>query len=181
MNPSNRGSDEPAAPDNDPMALPGVPGGRPEDDSLVAGQARPAGSNTKTSRPNSDRTNRLYPIQGPDPLDRSTHGHRQLLGWLGILLPLICLVWSAVFPTTVRLSSSEVITPTLKSVSAYYYTSAVWAFVGILVGMALFLFTYKGSPAPRAPPLLEWLCSRRTHRTGFCKLRGGAVGWEWHT
>jgi phosphoglycerol transferase MdoB-like AlkP superfamily enzyme len=32
----------------------------------------------------------------------------------------------------------------LSSVSAYYYTGAVAAFVGILVALAVFLFTYRG-------------------------------------
>ncbi len=32
----------------------------------------------------------------------------------------------------------------LESVSAYYYTGAVAAFVGLLVALALFLFTYRG-------------------------------------
>jgi hypothetical protein len=32
----------------------------------------------------------------------------------------------------------------LESISAYYYTGAVAAFVGMLVALALFLFTYRG-------------------------------------
>jgi hypothetical protein len=32
----------------------------------------------------------------------------------------------------------------LESISAYYYTGAVTAFVGMLVALALFLFTYRG-------------------------------------
>lgn len=88
---------------------------------------------------------RIYPIPpNVDPLDRSTHGFRQLLGWLGMLLPPLCVGWAAFFPTTVTGLDGEIQMTHLDSVSAYYYTSAVWAFVGILVAMGLFLFTYKG-------------------------------------
>jgi hypothetical protein len=87
---------------------------------------------------------RFYPLEERDPLDLSTHGLRQLLGWLGILLPLLCVAWAALFPTTVKGPDGEILTVRFTSVSAYYYTSSVWAFVGILVGMGLFLFTYKG-------------------------------------
>lgn len=79
----------------------------------------------------------LYPLPPPDPLDLSTHGLRQLLGYLGVALPLVCWAWTGVFP-------SADVPHALSSVSAYYYTSAVWAFVGMLVAMGLFLFTYRG-------------------------------------
>ena len=39
---------------------------------------------------------------------------------------------------------------TLNSVSAYYYTGAVAAFVGVLFALALFLFTYRGYKNDRA-------------------------------
>lgn len=90
------------------------------------------------------KTRQLYPIPSDDPLDRSTHGFRQLLGWLGILLPPACVAWSTVFPTTVIEAGQMVPLSHLGSVSAYYYTSGVAAFVGVLVSMGLFLFTYKG-------------------------------------
>ena len=99
----------------------------------------------------------IYPIPPDvDPLDRSTHGFRQLLGWLGMLLPLLCLVWARLFPTTVMGPGGETRIAPLDSVSAYYYTSAVWAFVGILVAMGLFLLTYKGYE-DKAGPLDFWL------------------------
>jgi len=100
---------------------------------------------------------RFYPIPPDvDPLDRSTHGFRQLLGWLGMLLPLLCVLWTALFPTTITGLEGETQVTHLDSVSAYYYTSAVWAFVGILVAMGLFLLTYKGYE-DRAGPLDFWL------------------------
>lgn len=71
--------------------------------------------------------------------DRSTHLHRQLIGYLGALLPV--LVWgvSALLPTPPQ--------PRLRpwdSISAYYYSSAVPVFAGILASLSVFLFTYKG-------------------------------------
>lgn len=88
---------------------------------------------------------RVYPIPPDvDPLDRSTHGFRQLMGWLGMALPLLCVGWATLFPTVIAGDGGDVLLTRLDSVSAYYYTSGVWAFVGILVAMGLFLFTYKG-------------------------------------
>lgn len=91
---------------------------------------------------------RLYPVPADDdPLDLSTHGFRQLLGGLGIALPPLCWLWANLLPPT---GTSEGLLArlwplrSLDSVSAYYHTSAVWAFVGILVAMGLFLFTYRG-------------------------------------
>jgi len=100
---------------------------------------------------------RLYPIPPDvDPLDRATHGFRQLLGLLGMLLPLLCVGWAALFPTAITDADGGLLIPDLTSVSAYYYTSAVWAFVGILVAMGLFLFTYKGYD-DKAGPWDYWI------------------------
>jgi len=88
------------------------------------------------------------PIQpgGPDPEpdrsqahDLSHQAHRQLIGYLGILLPIL-LLGIAFFRPTPGLPRWGPLT----SVSAYYYTGAVGAFVGILFALALFLFTYGG-------------------------------------
>lgn len=73
--------------------------------------------------------------------------HRRLIGYLGIALPVVIVLIAGIRPTT-SLPGWE----TLDSVSAYYYTGAVAAFIGTLGALALFLYTYRGysdSPADR--------------------------------
>ncbi len=60
---------------------------------------------------------------------------RRLIGFLGILLPLICITFGWFF-------GSYKVQP---SISLYYYTNVRDFFVGILFVMSLFLMTYKGS------------------------------------
>ena len=79
----------------------------------------------------------LFAQSGSD--DLSTHAHRQLIGWLGFLLPLLLWVMVGWRPT----EGLERWEP-LSSVSAYYHTGAVAAFVGVLAALAVFLFTYRG-------------------------------------
>ncbi len=62
--------------------------------------------------------------------------HRQLIGYVGLLLPLILILLSLWRDGVDRWWS-------LNSISAYYYSGAVSAFVGMLVSLALFLFTYR--------------------------------------
>src|SRR5687768_11290817 len=71
--------------------------------------------------------------------DRSDNSHRQLIGYIGLALPLILVLIAALRPPdpTARWRI-------LDSISAYYYTGAVAAFVGMLVALALFLITYRG-------------------------------------
>jgi hypothetical protein len=73
------------------------------------------------------------------PDDRSDHRHRQLIGYVGLLLPIVLFLFAGLFPTA-ELPRWGVLT----SISAYYYTAAVAAFIGLLVALALFLFTYRG-------------------------------------
>ncbi|MBL7776668.1 MAG: hypothetical protein JNK66_00075 [Chitinophagales bacterium] len=61
---------------------------------------------------------------------------RQLLGWLGILLPIILAAWSLFG------ACGEV----QESISAYYYTPLRNVFIGILCSIALFLVSYTGYP-----------------------------------
>jgi len=68
-----------------------------------------------------------------------------LIGYLGLLLPLILFGLAGLRPTP-GLPRWE----TLNSVSAYYYTGAVAAFIGVIVALALFLFTYRGYKDDRA-------------------------------
>ena len=59
---------------------------------------------------------------------------RRWIGILGILLPFVCLGGGRVFAGL----------PTQESISFYYYTNMRDFFVGLLVGVALFLVTYRG-------------------------------------
>jgi hypothetical protein len=63
--------------------------------------------------------------------------HRQLIGYVGLVLPFLL-----VFIVLSR--DGVAIWQTLDSISAYYYTGAVTAFAGMLIALALFLFTYRG-------------------------------------
>src|SRR5262245_8978112 len=67
----------------------------------------------------------------------SDHAHRQLIGYIGLVLPFL-LIFIAVARDGMEQWRS------LESISAYYYTGAVAAFVGMLVALALYLFTYPG-------------------------------------
>jgi hypothetical protein len=79
----------------------------------------------------------FFPATEPD--DRSSHAHRQLIGALGLVMPLLLWVIAAWRP----LPLVPRWTP-LDSVSAYYHTGAVVAFVGVVIALAVFLFTYRG-------------------------------------
>ena len=71
--------------------------------------------------------------------DLSSHTHRQLIGLLGMLLPILVVIIAWLRPTEV-LPGTEL----LNSVSAYYYTGAAPVFAGLLAALATFLFTYRG-------------------------------------
>lgn len=59
---------------------------------------------------------------------------RRLIGILGMILPLVCAVGGLIFTKT----------SLLANISSYYYTNMRDVFVGILVGVSMFLMTYKG-------------------------------------
>jgi len=73
------------------------------------------------------------------PDDLSGRLHRQLIGVLGLALPFMLWVIDGVrtYDAATRWRPQD-------SISAYYYTGAVAAFVGLLVALALFLLTYRG-------------------------------------
>jgi hypothetical protein len=79
----------------------------------------------------------LFASSAPD--DLSSHRHRQLVGALGLLLPL--LLWLI---AGIRHTEGLAQWIPLDSVSSYYYTGAVSAFVGLLITLACCLFTYEG-------------------------------------
>ena len=74
---------------------------------------------------------------GYRPDDQSDHAHRQLIGYIGLVLPILLILIAVIRDGVARWIN-------LESISAYYYTGAVAAFVGMLVALALFLFTYRG-------------------------------------
>lgn len=73
--------------------------------------------------------------------DLSGDAHRQLIGWIGLLVPALLVAIAIERDGLERWRS-------LESISAYYYTGAVAAFVGMLVALALFLLTYRGFGSP---------------------------------
>lgn len=76
------------------------------------------------------------PNDRPD--DLSGHAHRQVIGYLGLALPLLLVQAVRVRPNP----------PSDQwyggSISAYYWTGAVSLFVGLLAALSLFLLTYRG-------------------------------------
>jgi hypothetical protein len=71
--------------------------------------------------------------------DLSSNRHRQAIGYSGLVLPILLWLIAAWRPTA-ELPAWKL----LSSVSAYYYTGAVSVFAGLLVALALFLFSYWG-------------------------------------
>jgi hypothetical protein len=71
------------------------------------------------------------------PDDLSDHAHRQLIGYVGLVLPFALIAIALARDGVERWKA-------LTSISAYYYTGGVSAFVGMLVSLSLFLFTYRG-------------------------------------
>ena len=71
--------------------------------------------------------------------DLSDYFHRQLIGYIGLSLPFVLYLLAGL-----RNDNGQERWHLLDSISAYYYTGAVAAFVGLLVALALFLFSYKG-------------------------------------
>ncbi len=73
------------------------------------------------------------------PRNLSYQIHRVLIGALGLLLPVFLYIFNRVFETPGLPPLGH-----LESVSAYYYSGAMFAFVGVLFALALFLGTYRG-------------------------------------
>ena len=83
-----------------------------------------------------DKKYELFPKREGD--DRSNHGNRQLIGSIGLVMPLLLWLFAGWRPTVAQPWH------VLSSISAYYYSGAVSAFAGMLVALALFLLSYKG-------------------------------------
>ena len=88
-------------------------------------------------RKESEKLDRLPPDPPYRPDDLSDHSHRQLIGYIGLVLPVLLIFMVLNRDGTAYWKS-------LDSISAYYYSGAVAAFVGMLVALSLFLFTYRG-------------------------------------
>jgi hypothetical protein len=70
--------------------------------------------------------------------DLSGYHHRQAIGYLGLVLPILLV-------QVVRLRPNPVTDEwTGTSISAYYWTGAVALFAGVLAALSLFLLTYRG-------------------------------------
>ena len=76
------------------------------------------------------------PNERPD--DLSGRLHRQVIGYLGLALPILLLLLVRLRPSP----KSDCWSGT--SISAYYWTGAVSLFVGLLAALSLFLLTYRG-------------------------------------
>jgi hypothetical protein len=82
------------------------------------------------------------PYVAPEPGQRaddlSGHTHRQVIGYLGLALPILLVQaerWRPNAPSDLWRGDS---------ISAYYWTGAVSLFIGLLAALSLFLLTYRG-------------------------------------
>lgn len=71
--------------------------------------------------------------------DAASRSHRQLIGWIGFLMPLLLWAFAGVRPNDAVSAWKP-----LDSISAYYYSSAAFVFVGLLAALSLYLFAYRG-------------------------------------
>lgn len=76
--------------------------------------------------------------------DLSSNGHRQLLGVLGIALPLMVYLTAGWRP----LKDMEEPWTLLRSISGYYHSGGEAVFIGIVVALDIFLITYDGYNNP---------------------------------
>ena len=76
------------------------------------------------------------PDQRPD--DMSGRRHRQVIGYLGLALPILLVQMVRLRPNAASDQWSG------DSISAYYWTGAVSLFAGLLAALSLFLLTYRG-------------------------------------
>lgn len=82
------------------------------------------------------------PSPGASPDDQSNRAERNLIGAIGLALPPLLWLLAGVRPVAVQRWAL------LPSISSYYHTGGVAAFVGLLVALALFLLSYRGYKVP---------------------------------
>lgn len=78
------------------------------------------------------------PVPAEHPDDLSGHRHRQVIGYLGLALPILLVQVVRLRPNAPTDAWSG------DSISAYYWTGAVSLFSGLLAALSLFLLTYRG-------------------------------------
>ena len=83
------------------------------------------------------------------PLNLSHIAHRQLIGWLGLAMPILVVSFATFFPVPNDPGGVP-----LASISAYFHTSAVGVFVGTLFALSMFLFSYPGYEGEKADRVL---------------------------
>lgn len=88
-----------------------------------------------------------------DARDLSSTYHRQLIGYLGLLLPVLLVALAYLR----RTAGTGWAPAAVGSVSAYYYTGAVAVFVGVLFALSLFLLSYRGYRGAVADRVLGFL------------------------
>jgi hypothetical protein len=86
--------------------------------------------------PTASRYTQVTPGQRPD--DISGYTHRQVIGYLGLALPILLVQLEHMRPNALSDNWSG------DSISDYYWTGAVPLFVGLLAGLSLYLLTYRG-------------------------------------
>jgi hypothetical protein len=86
--------------------------------------------------PTASRYTQVPPGQRPD--DISGYTHRQVIGYLGLALPILLVQLERMRPNALSDNWSG------DSISDYYWTGAVPLFVGLLAALSLYLLTYRG-------------------------------------
>ena len=89
---------------------------------------------------------------------------RQIIGWLGILLPIIMMTESLLFCGT----------PLRLSISDYYYSNLGDVFVAILTALAMFLFSYKGYEKEK-DNIITTIIGIAALGVAFCPTKGTSV------
>jgi hypothetical protein len=89
--------------------------------------------------PRSGGRSMSLPASAHAPRDFSQRAHRRLIGYLGLGLPALLYLLAGLRPV-----GGLPPWTCLPSISAYYYTSGIGVFVGVLFSLALFLLTYPG-------------------------------------
>ena len=116
----------------------------------------------------------------------SYHTLRQLIGVLGILLPFLCWAVNAFInrmdflnnPIFTDAWQSSAYTPgkDLKpSVSDFYYSASGPFFTGVLITVAIFLFSYKGYDKDDKNDRYAWITDKLLANTGALSLLGIVV------
>jgi hypothetical protein len=114
--------------------------------------------------------------------DDASRSHRQLIGGIGLLMPLLLWAFAGVRPNDAASAWKP-----LDSISAYFYSSAAFVFVGLLAALSLYLSHIEdsrttcrrgtnGSGGRRRVPRSSWpRFPRSLHRMRFA-FPGGWTG-----